>query len=65
MEDESEFPSALGKVARRELAIHGISRYEQLSSLTAPDVLAIHGVGAKAVRILAEELDARGMRFAG
>ena len=55
---------SLGKVARRALAAHGITRFDQLTSFTASDLLEIHGVGPKAVRILAEELDARGLRFA-
>lgn len=61
--DESEFPLALGKVARRELAVHGLTRYAQVTSWTAQDLLALHGVGPKAVRILREELTARGMAF--
>jgi predicted flap endonuclease-1-like 5' DNA nuclease len=64
VEGESEFPVSLGKVARRELAVHGITRFDQLTTFTASDLLQIHGVGPKAVRILAEELDARGQRFA-
>lgn len=63
MDDESEFPPSLGKVARRELAVHGITRFDQLTSRSALDLLRIHGVGPKAVRILAEELHARGLRF--
>ena len=64
MEGESEFPVSLGKVARRELAALGITRFDQLTSFTASDLLEMHGVGPKAVRILAEELDARGLGFA-
>lgn len=64
MTGESELTPRLGKVARRELAIHGITRYEQLTSRTAAELLAIHGVGPKAVRILAEELAERGHSFA-
>jgi predicted flap endonuclease-1-like 5' DNA nuclease len=56
--------TAVGKVARREIAVHGITRLDQLTSLTAPDLLQIHGVGPKSVRVVAEELDARGLRFA-
>lgn len=63
MGGESEFPVSLGKVARRELAVNGIIRFDQLTSLTASDLLQIHGVGPKAVRILAEELEARGLGF--
>lgn len=61
--DESEFPTSLGKVARRELAANGITKYDQLSSLRSEDLLAIHGVGPKSIRILAEELTHRGLRF--
>ena len=31
---ESEFPPSLGKVARRELAVNGITKYDQLVSRT-------------------------------
>lgn len=64
MEGESEFPLSLGKVARRELAVNGITRFDQLTSFTASDLLQMHGVGPKAVRILTEELEARGLGFA-
>lgn len=60
---ESEFPPSLGNVARRELAVNGITSYEQLANLSRADLLAIHGVGPKAVRILAQELIDRGLRF--
>ena len=60
---ETEFPHAIGKVAKRELAHHGYTRYAELTKVTAKELLAIHGVGPKAVRILGEELKARGQRF--
>lgn len=60
---ENEFPTTLGTVAPRELAAHGITRLDQLTDLTERDLLAIHGVGPKAVRILREELRARGLGF--
>ena len=59
----TEFPHGIGKVARRELALNGYTRYEQLSSVTAVDLLRIHGIGPKAIRILREELAGRGMSF--
>lgn len=62
--EATEFPPAIGKVARRELALNGYTRYEQLTRVTSAELLAIHGVGPKAVRILAEELAARGLAFA-
>jgi hypothetical protein len=57
----SEFPASLGNVARRELAAHGITRFAQLDRMSAKDLLAIHGVGPKALRILREELASRGV----
>jgi len=59
--EPTEFPDRLGKVARRELAVHGYTRYDQLTAVTAKDLLQIHGVGPKAIRILEEELAIRGL----
>ncbi len=61
---ESEFPHGIGKVATRELAAHGYTRYDQLTKVSAKHLLAIHGVGPKAIRVLGEELAARGLAFA-
>ncbi|MBK1783371.1 hypothetical protein [Prauserella cavernicola] len=62
--EPTEFPRSLGKVAPRELAAHGYTRYEQLTRVTPGELLRIHGVGPKAIRILEEELAARGLSFA-
>jgi predicted flap endonuclease-1-like 5' DNA nuclease len=51
----------MGKVAPRELAVNGVTRYEQLPDWTEHELLNIHGVGPKAIRILREELAARGL----
>jgi predicted flap endonuclease-1-like 5' DNA nuclease len=64
MTDSTEFPSTMGKVAPRELARHGITRFDQLTDVTEGALLKIHGVGPKAVRILREELAQRGLGFA-
>lgn len=58
-----EFPRSIGNVAARELAAHGHTTYADLTSVTAKELLAIHGVGPKAIRILTEELTARGLAF--
>ena len=60
----TEFPQAIGQVAKRELAINGFTTYDQLTGATKRALLAIHGVGPKAVRILGEELVRRGASFA-
>jgi predicted flap endonuclease-1-like 5' DNA nuclease len=62
--DESELSPRIGKVARRELALHGYTTYHQLTTASPQDLLRIHGVGPKAVRILAEELQTRGLGLA-
>jgi predicted flap endonuclease-1-like 5' DNA nuclease len=59
----SEYTARIGKVATRELALNGFTTYEQLTQVTAKELLAIHGVGPKAVGILEEELTALGLRF--
>jgi predicted flap endonuclease-1-like 5' DNA nuclease len=60
----TEFPAGIGKTARRVLALNGYTRYGQLTTMTAKDLLKIHGVGPKAIRILGEELETKGLSFA-
>ena len=59
----TEYPQRLGRTARRELALHGYTRYDQLTRVTPAELQAIHGVGPTAIRILVEELAARGLAF--
>jgi predicted flap endonuclease-1-like 5' DNA nuclease len=61
---ETEFPHGIGKVANRELALNGYTRYDQLTTVSATELLKIHGIGPKAIRILGEELTNRGLSFA-
>lgn len=46
----------IGKVASRELALHGITTNADVAARTDAELLAIHGVGPKAVRLLREEI---------
>lgn len=55
----------IGKVARREFAAHGVTTLAEVAQRTEKDLLAIHGVGPKAIRILKEALAERGERMAG
>lgn len=61
----TEFPRDIGRVAKRELAANRFTRYEHLTRTTPKELLAIHGIGPKAVRILGEELADRHLSFAG
>lgn len=45
-------PAAIGKPALRALISAGLSNLEMISQVKESDVLALHGVGPKAIRIL-------------
>jgi predicted flap endonuclease-1-like 5' DNA nuclease len=61
---DTEFPDGIGRVAKRQLALNGFTRYQQLTEVTAKELLGIHGVGPKTVRILDEGLRQLGQSFA-
>ena len=59
--DAGDLPAAIGRPATRALAPAGHTRLERFTDLTEADLLALHGVGPEAVRILREALAARGL----
>jgi predicted flap endonuclease-1-like 5' DNA nuclease len=59
----TEYPRSIGKVAARELALSGYTRFEDLTQVSKKSLLAIHGVGPKSLNILEEELRKRGLRY--
>jgi len=58
-----DLPDEIGKTAARELAHHGVASLAQVAAHTKKELLAIHGVGAKAIAILDDALAAKGLRF--
>jgi predicted flap endonuclease-1-like 5' DNA nuclease len=58
-----DLPNAIGKTAARELAGHGITTLAQVAGHTQRELLAIHGVGPKAIAILGEALAAKGLAY--
>lgn len=56
----SDLPAAIGKPATRALATAGVTTLDQVATRTKADLLALHGVGPKAVRILADTLAEKG-----
>ncbi|MCB7136044.1 helix-hairpin-helix domain-containing protein [Cellulosimicrobium marinum] len=52
-------PSGIGRPATRALVAAGLTSLSDVARLTDADLLALHGVGPKAVRILREALAAR------
>jgi hypothetical protein len=53
---QSDFPASMGAVAPRGLIQSGIASMQQATKYTEKELLRIHGVGPKALRILKEEL---------
>ena len=57
-----DLPRAIGRPATDALALIGVTRLDQVAAMTDKELLALHGVVPKAVRVLREELAARGLR---
>lgn len=57
---ESDLPVALGRPATRALLGAGIGTLAEVADHTEAELLALHGVGPRAVRILDEALAERG-----
>jgi predicted flap endonuclease-1-like 5' DNA nuclease len=58
-----DLPNEIGKTAARELSAHGITSLQQVAEHSAKELLAIHGVGPKAISILAGALAAEGLDY--
>lgn len=59
-----DLPRGIGAPARRALAAAGYTRLAQLTSVGEAELLRLHGVGPRAIRLLREALAARGLAFA-
>ena len=57
-------PPGIGSPAHRALIAAGITRLEQFTSISEDELLKLHGVGPKAVRIIKESLRENGLAFA-
>jgi predicted flap endonuclease-1-like 5' DNA nuclease len=56
---------AVGGPAARALEAQGVRTLDDVARWTRKELLALHGVGPKAVRILEEALEAQGMALTG
>lgn len=61
----SDLPPGIGRPATRALENAGITSLDQVAARTEADLLGLHGVGPKAVRILREALAQTGRSLAG
>ena len=59
-----DLPNEMGKTAVRELHNAGIRNLTEVAKHTRNELLAIHGVGPKAIGILDPALNAKGLGFA-
>lgn len=62
---ESTWPKGFPRPAQRALASGGYTRLEQLDGVSVAELLKLHGMGPKGIRILREALAEQGMAFAG
>jgi hypothetical protein len=58
-----DLPNEIGKTAARELSLHGITSLQQVAGHSKRELLAIHGVGPKAIAILGGALTAMGLAY--
>ena len=58
-----DLPNGIGKTAARELSLNGITSLEQVARHSRDELLAIHGVGPTAIRILEGALAAEGLGY--
>lgn len=49
---DSDIPESIGKPAVRALSAAGIYTLQQVAKMSDQDLLTLHGVGPKAIRIL-------------
>ncbi len=61
--EERPLPATIGKTATRVLELAGVTTLEAVSGYTERELLDLHGVGPKAVRLLKDALDAEGLSF--
>ena len=58
-----ELPRTIGAPATRALTGAGYTTLDQLTRVSARDLLKLHGVGPRAIRVLGAALEARGQGF--
>jgi hypothetical protein len=62
---DTDLPAGLSNPARRALTTLGITQLDQLTTHRAKDILNLHGMGPKGIRMLRQALAERGLAFEG
>jgi hypothetical protein len=60
---DNALPRSIGRPATSALHLEGIYRLDQAAGRSERELLALHGVGPKAIRLLREALAAHGLSF--
>lgn len=60
---ESDLPKGLSKPAQRALTGAGYTQLEQFAKLRKSDVLKLHGMGPKAMELIRQALEEKGLSF--
>ncbi len=63
-EPKHDFPRSIGLPATSALLVAGYTNLEQLTRIKAADILKLHGIGPRAIKILKEVLAENGWSFA-
>lgn len=63
--NRAAFPAGMGGPALRALHVAGVRSMADLETRTEAELLALHGMGNKAMGILRDALAASGRRFRG
>lgn len=61
--NQDGFPEGLARPALRALANAGFTRLDDLTGVREEDLLALHGMGPKAIEVLRGALRERGQSF--
>lgn len=61
--NERTFPPGIGAPALRALTAAGLTSLDLLVTMRESELLAMHGLGPKAVRILRDAMHLRGLSF--
>jgi predicted flap endonuclease-1-like 5' DNA nuclease len=59
-----DLPEKLSQPARRALKGAGITRLEQLATISEAELKRLHGMGPKGIRLLREAMSEHGLSFA-
>jgi len=62
---DDDLPTSIGRPALGALRAAGMTRLSEVARRPEKELLALHGLGPKAVRLLRAELARRGLEFPG